>query len=150
MTIRPCTSPQEHGWLAMRKALWPNHSAEALLGEMERFCAEPQRYAQFIALSMDGEPQGFIELALRTDYVNATTSSPVAYLEGIFVVPSSRRQGIARALVVQAQDWAGSKGCSEFASDALLDNVSSQAMHRALGFEETQRVVFFKKPLGAG
>jgi aminoglycoside 6'-N-acetyltransferase I len=33
------------------------------------------------------------------------------------------------------------------ASDALLDNGASHAMHRALGFEETERVVFFRKPL---
>ena len=41
--------------------------------------------------------------------------------------------------------WAQAQGCDELASDALLDNETSQAMHRALGFEETERVVFFRK-----
>jgi len=43
--------------------------------------------------------------------------------------------------------WARERGCSELASDALLDNAASRAMHRALGFEETERAVFFRKSL---
>ena len=33
------------------------------------------------------------------------------------------------------------------ASDVLVDNTGSQNMHRALGFEETDRVVYYRKPL---
>ena len=50
-------------------------------------------------------------------------------------------------LVAEAERWAASVGCSEFASDALIDNTRSRAMHAALGFEETERVVFFRKAL---
>lgn len=38
-------------------------------------------------------------------------------------------------------------GCGELASDAPLENAASHAMHHALGFVETERVVFFKKAL---
>lgn len=44
-------------------------------------------------------------------------------------------------------DWGKSLGCIEFGSDALLENPASHALHTALGFEETQRVGFFRKPL---
>jgi aminoglycoside 6'-N-acetyltransferase I len=44
-------------------------------------------------------------------------------------------------------DWARARGCRELASDALLDNEASQRAHRALGFEETERVVYFSKKL---
>lgn len=37
------------------------------------------------------------------------------------------------------------RGCTEFASDTGIDNFYAQALHRALGFEETERVVFFRK-----
>jgi aminoglycoside 6'-N-acetyltransferase I len=121
---------------------------DILRQEMARFCAEPSRFAQFISVSSGGEPQGFVEVAIRRDYFNGTTSSPVAFLEGIYVVPSARSQGVARSLVAKAEEWAASKGCTEFASDALLGNASSHAMHRALGFQESQRVVFFRKSLG--
>jgi aminoglycoside 6'-N-acetyltransferase I len=29
----------------------------------------------------------------------------------------------------------------------LLDNSQSHAMHRAIGFSETERVIYFRKPL---
>jgi len=112
---------------------------------MRSLCATPERFAQYISLSPDGQTQGFVEVALRTDYVNGTKSTPVAFLEGIYVVPGARRQGVARELVAAAESWAGSRGCREFASDALLENEASHAMHRALGFQESQRVVFFRK-----
>jgi aminoglycoside 6'-N-acetyltransferase I len=39
-------------------------------------------------------------------------------------------------------------GCTEFVSDARLENEASHAMHRRLGFTETSRVVYFLKSLG--
>ncbi len=33
------------------------------------------------------------------------------------------------------------------ASDALLENEASHALHLALGFQETERVIFFRKSL---
>jgi aminoglycoside 6'-N-acetyltransferase I len=45
------------------------------------------------------------------------------------------------------ETWGRTQGCSEFASDALLENSDSHSMHRALGFEETERVVYFRKSL---
>ena len=100
-----------------------------------------------MAYSDAGEAQGLVEIALRSDYVNGTDSSPVGFLEGLYVAPGFRRQGIARLLVEKAQQWAREQGCREMASDALLENKASQDMHLALGFEETERVVYFRKPL---
>lgn len=144
--IIPCTSPDQAGWLELRQALWPDEAA-CHLADMAELCAAPERYAQFLALSDDGAALGLLEMALRGDYVNGTDSSPVAFLEGIYVVPEARGQGLARALVAEAERWAKARGASEFASDAALDNLASHAMHRALGFEETERVVFFRKSL---
>lgn len=146
--IQLCTSVEQSGWLEMRQALWPDGTREEHLSEMSTFCADPERYAQFVAYSESNAPVGFVEAAIRTDYVNGTKSSPVAFLEGLYVIPEARRQGVARALVDAAEFWALEKGCREFASDALLDNHVSRAVHQALGFEETERVVFFRKSLG--
>lgn len=145
-SIKPCTSVEQAGWLQLRMALWPASTAEHLQ-EMQELCAQPARYAQFLAYSALGEPQGFAEVALRTDYVNGTESSPVGFLEGLYVDPAFRRQGIAAVLVDTAERWIREQGCTEMASDALLENTSSHAMHRALGFEETERVVCFRKRL---
>jgi aminoglycoside 6'-N-acetyltransferase I len=143
----PCKSVDQPGWLELREQLWPHHPSAEHLAEMATFLASPERFAQFIEYDRSGSALGLVEVALRSDYVNGTNSSPVASLEGIYVVPHARRQGIARMLVAEAERWAASVGCSEFASDALIDNARSHAMHVALGFEETERVVFFSKAL---
>ena len=145
--IERCTSAEHAGWLALRDGLWPQ-PRDLQLGEMAAIAAEPRRYAAFVAYGHDREPVGFAEAALRTDYVNGAQSSPVAFLEGLYVAPRARRRGIGRALVGEVCRWARALGCREVASDALVGNEASQAVHRALGFAETERVVFYRMPLG--
>ena len=115
---------------------------------MSSFCANPERFAQFVAYGESDAVIGFIEAAVRTDYVNGTQSSPIAFLEGLYVVPEARRKGVARSLVSAVERWALDVGCREFASDASIENQLSHTVHRALGFQETERVVFFRRPLG--
>ncbi len=90
---------------------------------------------------------GFVEASKRTDYVNGAESSPVAFVEGIYVVPEARRLRIAASLLAAVTQWAQTVGCREIASDASLDNHASHRFHRALGFAESERVVFFRKAL---
>lgn len=141
--IAPCASIDAQGWLELRRALWPG-TREAHLAEMAAFLDDPARYAQFV-VEEGGTPAGLAEAAIRTDYVNGAQSSPVAFLEGLYVAPAFRRRGIARLLVAEVIRWARARGCHELASDAPLDNTASHAAHRALGFEESERVVFFRK-----
>jgi aminoglycoside 6'-N-acetyltransferase I len=142
-----CRTIDQPGWLALRQQLWPHCTREEHLSEMASFLADRRRFAQFMEYDDAGAPVGFIEISLRTDYVNGADSSPVAFLEGIFVLPQARGSGVARRLVAEAEHWAKFMGCKELASDARLENTSSHAMHAALGFVETERVVFFKKAL---
>ena len=104
-SIKPCTSVEQPGWLQLRMALWPADRSEHL-PDMQELCAQPERYAQFVAYSEAGEPQGLVEVALRSDYVNGTETSPVGFLEGLYVDPACRRQGIAALLVQTAEQWA--------------------------------------------
>ena len=143
--IERCTSCEQPGWLELRDALWPQER-DVQLAEMAAIAAQPQRFAAFVAYAQGGELQGFAEAAIRTGYVNGAHSSPVGFLEGLYVVPHGRRNGVARLLVAEVTRWAAECGCSELASDAALANTASQALHRALGFEETERVVYFRKP----
>lgn len=143
----PCNSLHQAAWLTLRQQLWPDGTKDEHLAEMSGLLESPERYAQFLECDEAGEALGMVEVSLRSDYVNGTDTSPVAFLEGLFVVPQARKKGIARALVTEADRWAKNKGCSEFASDALLENTASHDMHSALGFAETERVVYFKKSL---
>ena len=146
--IKRCTLLDLNGWLPLRAALWPD-SAQDNDEDRRIILDTPERYLVLIFIDENGNASGFAEASIRTDYVNGTSSSPVAFLEGLYVRPVNRGQGVARQLVMGVQQWAKEMDCTELASDALLDNRASHAMHKALGFAETERVVYFLKSLGA-
>lgn len=99
-------------------------------------------------LAHDGEtPIGFAQCQLRRDYVEGTSTSPVGFLEGVWVAPEHRRQGAARQLVEACQQWALQAGCSEFASDCEIDNLASLAFHLSIGFAEAGRTIWFYRRL---
>lgn len=131
-------------------ALWPHCSQEEHLGEMRALLREPGRFAQFVGYTESGESAGFCEVSIRHDYVNGTSATPVAFLEGVYVASEFRRKGIATRLVDAAAAWARARGITELASDAPLENEISHAFHRSLGFRETERVVYFVKSLSGG
>jgi len=146
MRIEPCTRELLEDWIVLRLALWPDTPKAEHRREAEALIASGQAVA-FLAHASGQPAAGFAEATLRRDYVNGCTTSPVAFLEGIYVRPGHRRRGIARLLCQAVADWATEQGCTEFASDTELHNTDSQRMHRALGFEETERVVYFRKLL---
>jgi aminoglycoside 6'-N-acetyltransferase I len=148
--IEPCSSVDQPGWLLLRRALWPHCSESEHLAEIAGFIGQPERFAQFVAYDEAHHAVGFVEASIRNDYVNGTASSPVAFLEGIYVIAQLRRLGIARALTDTVSRWAISRGVLELASDAALENELSHKVHRALGFMETERVVYFRKTLAGG
>ena len=89
---------------------------------------------------------GVAELSIRP-YAESCVTDRVAYLEGWFVEPSTRRRGVGRALVEAAEGRGRAQGCSEFASDAAPDNAVSIRAHRALGFTDAGLIRCFHKKL---
>ena len=127
----------------MRAALWPDEDPAELAAELAEFPADPTQVA-FVAERDDGRLCGFAEASVRR-FSNANDESPCAFLEGWWVDEDVRRTGIGRALVAAVEDWARAQGFAELGSDALLDNTLSHQAHRALGFEERERVIYFRK-----
>lgn len=125
--------------------LWPHGSVGELTEEFSQLL--PQRDAGVFLKYVDGIPVGFAQCQLRRDYVEGTESSPVGYLEGIFVREDFRRLGFARELLKACEDWAAARGCTEFASDCQLDNVMSFRFHMNMGFIEANRIICFTKKL---
>ena len=125
--------------------LWPSHDLDEMTGEMRDFIADAES-AVFLAFS-DEEAVGFAQCALRHDYVEGTETSPVGFLEGVFVKKEHRKQGIAKALVKACESWAKEKGCTEFGSDCEIDNLESQHFHLNIGFAEVGRTVWFAKKI---
>jgi aminoglycoside 6'-N-acetyltransferase I len=147
MGIELCTTAGFDEWLRLRLLLWPEGSQDEHRLYMSDILAHPDKHRALIARSASGEAVGFAEASLRYDYVNGCETSPVVFLEGIFVMPEHRHRGIARSLCALVGEWGASNGCTEFASDADVANHESHAMHHALGFEEMERVVYFRKQI---
>jgi aminoglycoside 6'-N-acetyltransferase I len=146
MRITPAVPADIGALQPLRSALWPGSHVEELLGPQAARAYDAD-YRIFLAHDEVDALIGFAEMTLRHDPVNGCETSPVAFLEGIYVVPGHRRQGIARALVEAAADWGYARGAREFASDTALDNALGHAFHHALGFEETERVVYYRRLL---
>ena len=152
MEIRPVTDTDVGDWLTLRQLLFPDtddvrHEEEAAVIVGNKF-----RHAVFLCRGDQQEPLGFAEVSLRHQ-VDGCHSSPVGYLEGLFVVSGRRREGLAGQLVETAEEWARARGCKEFASDTEISNEIGQQTHESLGFEVTERLVLFKKvlaPAGEG
>lgn len=125
--------------------LWEKHSQNELEHEFEELMDNPDA-ACFI--KYDGNDSiGFAQCQLRRDYVEGTSSSPVGYLEGIFILEGYRKHGYARELLAACEDWTVGKGCTEFASDCEIDNDISLKFHLAMGFKVSNRIICFNKQL---
>lgn len=148
MPIRPLSPADTEAWLALRQMAWPEWSLRQHLTEMAAMLASPQRYAVFVSADEEGLVNGFVEVSLK-EHVPGCTSSPVAYVEGWFVEEGARGRGIGRALMEAAMAWAQSRGCRELASDTDLEDEAAQAAHRALGFEEVERIIVYRRALTA-
>jgi len=149
--VRPVIKEDAPAWQRMREALWPDYASSWHADEIAQFFAGKlsMPLAVLIAEDYAGKLLGFAELSIR-NYAEDCVTDRVAYLEGWYVVPGARRNGVGRALVAGAEQWGRAQGCTEFGSDAVIDNEISAAAHRALGFTETARIRCFRKALGPG
>ncbi len=130
----------------MRVDLWPSLTPPENDADCANILGKPARLAVFVAATDEGHACGFVEVGLR-DVADGCDSSPVGYIEGWFVEPASRRRGIGRWLVAAAEQWARALGCTEMASDALLENRDGQQAHVRLGYVEVDRMISFRKSL---
>ncbi len=130
---------------ALALQMWTEHNSEEMTEEFRELLKSDEA-ACFIKYE-DEKPIGFAQCQLRHDYVEGTESSPVGYLEGILIADGYRKKGYASELLSECEKWAKEKGCSEFASDCELDNTDSLRFHMALGFEEANRIICFRKDI---
>lgn len=144
--VRSAVSGDTESWIRMRSKLWPRcpedehrHEVSTLFGE------GPVPMVAFVA-EQDGQLVGFVEVSVRP-YAEGCRTDRVGYLEGWFVEAHMRGFGIGRQLVAVAEDWARSRGCTEFASDAEADDETSAAAHHSLGFTDVGLVRCFRKDL---
>lgn len=89
----------------------------------------------------------FAHCSIRKEYIEGTKSSPVAYLEAIYVEEEYRKSGVATNLIICCENWAKDKGLTEFASDCNINNANSRSLHKHCGFNEASTLVHFVKSI---
>jgi aminoglycoside 6'-N-acetyltransferase I len=148
LPARAYTPSDRAEWLRMRLALWPQMDADAQLLDMDVWLSQPDHTVLVVPRSADNSARlaGFAEVGTRS-VAEGCETTPVGYLEGWYVDPDMRRQGIGAALVRAAEDWARAMGFRELGSDTEISNTTSQAAHAALGFTEAERLVVYRKTL---
>lgn len=145
MIIRKAVKSDISAIAEMAVLMWSNNSIDDLINGFENI-VDTNNGVIFIA-DEKGELVRFAQCQLRYDYVEGTDSSPIGYLEGIFVKEEYRNNGYAKLLLQECEKWAISKGCSEFASDCALNNNNGFNFHLTAGFKEANRIICFTKKL---
>lgn len=129
----------------MALKMWTSHTIDEMVKDFENIIGQEESVV--FLLTVEHRAVGFAQCQLRHDYVEGTKSSPVGYLEGIFVEQEVRHKGYAKELLAKCEEWAKEKGCMEFASDCELDNAGSLDFHLKTGFSEANRIICFIKQL---
>lgn len=142
MKLAPIEKKDFALWQKMRREIYPILNPEYDRREMEQIADSDIWFCYFIE-DKAGETIGLVELSSR-NIVDGCLSSPVAYLEGLYLQAEYRGRGLGRQAMRLVLDWCRERGFSELATDAELENVGAQSFYRSLGFEETDRVVEYR------
>jgi len=145
MQIETATAADLPDIASMMVLLWPECDVnEELISNRALLLSEKDT---LLVAKVGEQTAGFIHLSLRYEFVEGTQSSPVGYIEAIYVQKEHRKTGAGRALVAAGENWCRTHGCQEMASDTELENTASTDFHESVGFEAKNRIVCFAKKL---
>ncbi len=143
--LQPATAKDRVVWKAMRADMYAGLDDSFHDREIKLILASRDRKCLFVR-APNRDIVGFLEVSLR-NLVDGCLGGPVGYIEGVYLVPEYRGLGLGGALTDAAAAWFASRGCRDMATDTEIDNEDAQKFWSELGFEETWRVVQYRKPI---
>ena len=143
--ITPKEPSDFEDWVDFALALFTEAKRPEMAAELRRI-DQLSKYQTFFARTPE-RAVGYATLTIRTDHVEGATTTPVGYLEAIYVDPDFRNNGIAKALYSVGESWCKEKGCTEMGSDTWHWNTAAQDFHKRLGFREEDILVHFYKKI---
>lgn len=138
--LRKATADDLDPWVALRLALWPDHTRADLMEECRAMLTDPHQVA-FIAW-VDGGAIGLIEGSLR-----GSTQQPYGHIEGWYVDPQWRGAKVAQALTDELENWFLHHWIDTAYSDTNQDYPLSPRAHAKAGYDEVGLIRVFRKSL---
>lgn len=153
MLIRNLKEEDRMRWISMRGKLWPDAPIGKLIKDAIFIeageCPEECQYKMKVFMLEDdsGKLCGFIEVSLRKNY-KYCTSSPVGFIEGLYIENHCRKNGWGGRLMKKAEEWIKSEGGKEIASIIDAYRKAGIEAYVALGyimvFADYKKVKFIK------
>ncbi len=134
-------------WLEMGLALWPKEKNDELSLVLKGLMTS-SNHKNIIAISDVSQPIAFANFSIKNDFIEGSETNRVGFVEGIYVTPEYRGQGIGKQLLKLGEVWASAQGCTEMGSDAYITNTESRLFHKKSGFREAGEIVCFIKKIG--
>jgi GNAT superfamily N-acetyltransferase len=142
MRIRPMTTSDADEVAALCGQLgYPSTVAQIA----HRFSLLIEQRDNVVFVAEDGDEQivGWIHVVGRV-YLDA---DPFAQIGGIVVDERRRGQGVGRALLAQAEEWANSRGYDEIRLWSNVVRSEAHAFYEQLGYAPVKTSYVFSKPL---
>jgi aminoglycoside 6'-N-acetyltransferase I len=141
MNFRTAQEADLANWIALRHALWPDHTLDVLSAEARAVLAS-QSEVCFLAVDDQAGTVGFLEGA-----VHPGPKGPYGHVEGWYVEPEFRRQGIGRELVGRFELWCLHRAICLLTSDTDAPYTLSPQAHAGCGFRQIAELKIFLKEL---
>lgn len=130
----------------MSSELWPKDDPKEIRKECRNILSSSKNEV-FLCQTDKKQVVGFVSVSLRNQYISGASKYPVGYLEGLYVKEEYRKKGVAKELVIKAENWAKKQGCLEMVSDTWDWNIDSQKFHEKLGFIKKDILVHYIKTI---
>ena len=147
MKIRKAVKSDRDEWVRLRQGLWSEMHSNHFNETTRYFLKHDTGITDVFVLEHPEQSLiGYIELNIR-NYAEGSQATAIPYIEAWYIESPWRQKGLGKSLLIFAEQWAKEQGYSELASDSLINNRNSIATHKALGFNEVERIVCFIKKL---
>lgn len=125
-------------WLRLRKLLYTDCSEKQLLNEIHRIINNQypnvNDWVVYVYERNNKNLGGIIEATIHPNKEWCDTS-PIGFIETLYVDIDLRKRGIATELVKAAEKWALKYGCREMAVDTDHYREKNILIYKALGYE---------------
>jgi len=155
MEIREADIGNLEHWANLRHALWCQDQIASLRTEAERILTSPDQTA-FLLLGLSAEVVGFAEVTIyygasgpytREITSHAGSEGSYAHLEGWYVAPQFRGQGLGQKLISSVEQWCRLRNVGVLTSDTSPSYPSSPNAHKRAGFKKIHEFTIFMKEL---